>query len=174
MKLAGVRVLDLSQFLPGPHLTMTMADHGADVIMVEPKNGVGEPVRAMGTRAADGTTVWFRNIARGKRSVALDLKDKADRAVFLDLAAEADVIVEAFRPGVAARLGIGLRGGCGAQSAHRLLRDQRLRAGGALGAEAQPRSRCAGAGRHAGPVARARRRQAQHAKPRRRRQWPRR
>lgn len=107
MKLAGVRVLDLSQFLPGPHLTMTMADHGADVILVEPKNGVGEPVRAMGTRAADGTTVWFRNIARGKRSVALDLKDKADRAVFLDLAAGADVIVEAFRPGVAARLGIG-------------------------------------------------------------------
>ena len=46
MKLTGVRVLDLSQFLPGPHLTMTLADHGADVIMVEPKNGVGEPVRA--------------------------------------------------------------------------------------------------------------------------------
>ena len=107
MKLAGIRVLDLSQFLPGPHLTMTMADHGADVIMVEPKNGVGEPVRAMGTRAADGTTVWFRNIARGKRSVALDLKNPTDRDVFLKLADEADVIVEAFRPGVVQRLGIG-------------------------------------------------------------------
>ena len=107
MKLAGVRVLDLSQFLPGPHLTMTMADHGADVIMIEPKNEIGEPVRAMGTRAPDGTTVWFRNIARGKRSLVLDLKNKHDLDTFLGLADEADVIVEAFRPGVAARLGIG-------------------------------------------------------------------
>ncbi|MEI9994870.1 MAG: CoA transferase [Rhizomicrobium sp.] len=107
MKLEGVKVLDLSQFLPGPHLTMTMADHGADVIMVEPKNGTGEPVRAMGTRAADGTAVWFRNIARGKRSLALDLKDKDDVAAFFALADEADVIVEAFRPGVVQRLGIG-------------------------------------------------------------------
>jgi crotonobetainyl-CoA:carnitine CoA-transferase CaiB-like acyl-CoA transferase len=107
MKLSGIRVLDLSQFLPGPHLTLTMADHGADVIMVEPKNGVGEPVRAMGTRAPDGTAVWFRNIARGKRSLALDLKNKDDLEVFLKLADAADVIVEAFRPGVVARLGIG-------------------------------------------------------------------
>ncbi|HJW40647.1 MAG TPA: CoA transferase [Rhizomicrobium sp.] len=107
MKLAGIRVLDLSQFLPGPHLTMTMADHGADVIMVEPKNGTGEPVRAMGTRAPDGTAVWFRNIARGKRSIVLDLKDKRDLDTFLSLADGADVIVEAFRPGVAGRLGIG-------------------------------------------------------------------
>ncbi|HVZ70174.1 MAG TPA: CoA transferase [Rhizomicrobium sp.] len=106
MKLEGIRVLDLSQFLPGPHLTMTMADHGADVIMVEPRNGVGEPVRKMGARMADGTSVWFRNIARGKRSIALDLKDPAGKRKFLDLANEADVIVEAFRPGVVKRLGI--------------------------------------------------------------------
>jgi crotonobetainyl-CoA:carnitine CoA-transferase CaiB-like acyl-CoA transferase len=106
MKLDGIRVLDLSQYLPGPHLTMTMADHGADVILVEPKNGVGEPVRAMGTRAADGMAVWFRNIARGKRAIALDLKDKGDLEVFLELADAADVIVEAFRPGVVKRLGI--------------------------------------------------------------------
>ncbi len=107
MKLENLRVLDLSQFLPGPHLTMTMADHGADVILVEPRNGTGEPVRAMGTRAADGTAVWFRNIARGKRSLALDLKDKDGREAFLTLAEGADVIVEAFRPGVVKRLGIG-------------------------------------------------------------------
>lgn len=106
MKLDGIKVLDLSQFLPGPHLTMTMADHGASVIMVEPKNGVGEPVRAMGARTADGVTVWFRNIARGKHSIALDLKDAGDKATFLKLAADADVIVEAFRPGVVKRLGI--------------------------------------------------------------------
>jgi crotonobetainyl-CoA:carnitine CoA-transferase CaiB-like acyl-CoA transferase len=107
MKLAGIRVLDLSQFLPGPHLTMTMADHGADVIMVEPKNGVGEPTRRMGTLAKDGQHVWFRNIARGKRSIALDLKNREGLEIFLKLADEADVIVEAFRPGVVKRLGIG-------------------------------------------------------------------
>ncbi len=106
MKLEGVRVLDLSQFLPGPHLTMTMADHGADVIMIEPMNGVGEPSRGLGLRTKDAVSVWFRNIARGKRSLALDLKDEKDRTTFLSLADEADVMVEAFRPGVAARLGV--------------------------------------------------------------------
>ena len=48
MKLEGVKVLDLSAFLPGPHMTMMMADHGADVIMVEPANGTGEPTRVLG------------------------------------------------------------------------------------------------------------------------------
>ncbi|MGZ6009040.1 MAG: CoA transferase, partial [Rhizomicrobium sp.] len=100
MKLTGIRVLDLSQFLPGPHLTMTMADHGADVLMVEPKNGVGEPVRAMGTKARDGTAVWFRNIARGKRSIVLDLKRDEDREVARRLVAGADIVIENFRPGV--------------------------------------------------------------------------
>jgi crotonobetainyl-CoA:carnitine CoA-transferase CaiB-like acyl-CoA transferase len=84
-----------------------MADHGADVIMVEPKNGVGEPTRRMGTVAKDGERVWFRNIARGKRAIALDLKNRDDLATFLSLADDADVIVEAFRPGVVKRLGIG-------------------------------------------------------------------
>ena len=106
MKLSGIRVLDLSQYLPGPHLTMTMADHGADVIMIEPANSTGEPTRRMGTRAKDGTSVWFRNIARGKRAIALDLKDAAQKDIFLELADNADVIVEAFRPGAAKRLGI--------------------------------------------------------------------
>ncbi|MDX2236832.1 MAG: CoA transferase [Hyphomonadaceae bacterium] len=106
MKLEGLKVLDLSAFLPGPHMTMMMADHGADVIMVEPANGVGEPTRAIGYRTADGVSVWFRNIARGKRSLKINLKDPEAHALFLQLAAEADVIVEAFRPGVVKRLGI--------------------------------------------------------------------
>ncbi|AUN31183.1 CaiB/BaiF CoA transferase family protein [Niveispirillum cyanobacteriorum] len=106
MKLKGIKVLDLSAFLPGPHMTMMMADHGADVIMVEPANGTGEPTREIGQKTADGVTVWFRNIARGKRSVALSLKDPADHALFMELAAEADVVVEAFRPGVVKRLGV--------------------------------------------------------------------
>jgi crotonobetainyl-CoA:carnitine CoA-transferase CaiB-like acyl-CoA transferase len=106
MKLSGLKVLDLSAFLPGPHMTMMMADHGADVVMVEPANGIGEPTRAIGYKTDDGVSVWFRNIARGKRSLKINLKDNEARAVFLKLAEEADVIVEAFRPGVVARLGV--------------------------------------------------------------------
>ena len=104
MKLDGVRVLDLSQFLPGPHLTMLMADHGADVIKVEPFPD-GDPVRRIGSRQ-DGQAVYFRNLNRGKRSLRLNLKQARGREALLRLAAMADVMVETFRPGVAARLGI--------------------------------------------------------------------
>ncbi|MEO8778915.1 MAG: CoA transferase [Rhodanobacter sp.] len=103
MKLEGVRVLELSLFLPGPHLTMTMADHGADVIKVEPPSG--EPVREVGLKQA-GVSTWFRNTHRGKRCIVLDLKSEAGKAAFDKLVAWADVVVEAFRPGVAGRLGI--------------------------------------------------------------------
>lgn len=106
MKLEGVKVLDLSAFLPGPHLSMMMADHGADVVMVEPNNGLGEPTRNIGWKTDDGVSVWFRNIARGKRSLAVNLKDEDGRALVQTLAAEADVVIEAFRPGVAKRLGV--------------------------------------------------------------------
>ena len=105
MKLEGIRVLDLSMFLPGPHLSMMMADHGADVIKVEPP--AGEPVRNVGYRTADGVSVWFRNTHRGKRSIALDLKTDAGREALLKLAESADVFIEAFRPGVIDRLGVG-------------------------------------------------------------------
>lgn len=103
MKLDGVRVIDLSQFLPGPHLTMMMADHGAEVIKIEPPSG--EPVRQIGWRAG-GESVWFRNTHRGKKSVMLDLKRAGDREALLKLAESADVMVEAFRPGVVTRLGV--------------------------------------------------------------------
>lgn len=103
MKLEGVRVLDLSLFLPGPHLTMMMADHGADVIKVEPPGG--EPVREVGLKQA-GFSTWFRNTHRGKRCIQLDLKSEAGSAAFRALVARADVVLEAFRPGVASRLGI--------------------------------------------------------------------
>jgi len=106
MKLEGLKVLDLSAFLPGPHMTMMMADHGADVIMVEPANGIGEPTRIIGETTEDGVSVWFRNIARGKRSLKLNLKDAEGLDLFLRLAETADVIVEAFRPGVVKRLGV--------------------------------------------------------------------
>lgn len=103
MKLEGVRVLDLSLFLPGPHLTMMMADHGADVVKVEPPGG--EPVREVGLKQA-GVSTWFRNTHRGKRCICLDLKSAEGQAAFRRLVAWADVVVEAFRPGVAKRLDI--------------------------------------------------------------------
>jgi crotonobetainyl-CoA:carnitine CoA-transferase CaiB-like acyl-CoA transferase len=103
MKLEGIRVVDLSLFLPGPHLSMMMADHGADVIKVEPP-GEGDPGRHIGL-VQDGHSVFFRNANRGKRSVCLNLKDPAAREVLLKLVDTADVFIEAFRPGVAKRLG---------------------------------------------------------------------
>ena len=105
MKLAGVKVIELSLFLPGPHLTMMMADHGADVIKVEPYEG-GEPVRHIGPQE-DGETVYFRNTHRGKRSLRLNLKHAEGREILMRLAERADVLVESFRPGVVDRLGVG-------------------------------------------------------------------
>jgi crotonobetainyl-CoA:carnitine CoA-transferase CaiB-like acyl-CoA transferase len=104
MKLSGIRVIDLSLFLPGPHLTMLMADHGAEVIKLEPP-GEGEPVRHVGASQA-GHTVWFRNTHRGKKSISLDLKDAAQKEALLQLIDTADVVVEGFRPGTVECLGI--------------------------------------------------------------------
>jgi crotonobetainyl-CoA:carnitine CoA-transferase CaiB-like acyl-CoA transferase len=104
MKLEGLRVLDLSSFLPGPYLTLALADHGAEVIKIE-QPGEGDPARHIAPMDGDHS-VLFRNVNRGKKSIALNLKDAADHAAFLRLADGADVIVESSRPGVAARLGI--------------------------------------------------------------------
>jgi crotonobetainyl-CoA:carnitine CoA-transferase CaiB-like acyl-CoA transferase len=103
MKLEGYTVVDLSMFLPGPHLSMMMADHGATVYRIEPPDG--EPTRTIGL-AMDGHSVWFRNTHRGKKSVALNLKNPAHLQALLHLVDRADVFIEAFRPGVAARLGL--------------------------------------------------------------------
>ncbi|AQQ67889.1 CoA transferase [Microbulbifer agarilyticus] len=103
MKLQGIRVVDLSLFLPGPHLTMMMADHGAEVIKVEPLSG--EPTRNIGLRK-NGESVWFRNTHRGKKSLCLNLKDPEQKAQLLALIDSADVFVEGFRPGAMARLGL--------------------------------------------------------------------
>ncbi|MBV1904641.1 MAG: CoA transferase, partial [Pseudomonadales bacterium] len=105
MKLEGIRVLDLSLFLPGPLLTQMMADHGAEVIKLEPVNG-GEPNREIGQKR-DGVSVYFANTHRGKKSVQLNLKTDEGREMALRLAEKSDVVIEAFRPGVADRLGMG-------------------------------------------------------------------
>ena len=104
MKLDGIRVFDLSLFLPGPLLTQMMADHGADVIKLEPI-GEGEPNRDIGLKR-DGVSVFFANTHRGKRSVQLNLKSAEGREAALRIAESSDVMIEAFRPGVVQRLGV--------------------------------------------------------------------
>ena len=103
-KLSGIRVVDLSQFLPGPMLTVMMADQGAEVIKVEP--AAGDPARAQAP-FENGHSVWFANLNRGKQSRVIDLKSEAGKAELRDLIRTADVFVEGFRPGVMARLGFG-------------------------------------------------------------------
>jgi crotonobetainyl-CoA:carnitine CoA-transferase CaiB-like acyl-CoA transferase len=104
LKLEGVRVVDLTAFLPGPFLTQALVDHGAEVIKIESPQG--DPSRHIGL--ADGpSTVYFRCLNRGEKSVVLNLKQPRDCEALLALCDAADVFVEGFRPGVAARLGLG-------------------------------------------------------------------
>jgi crotonobetainyl-CoA:carnitine CoA-transferase CaiB-like acyl-CoA transferase len=103
--LDGIRVLDLSRLLPGPFLTMILADIGADVVKVEDPR-VGDYLRAF-PPGKGGMSGRFLAVNRGKRSLALDLKSPAGRDAFLRMAAQADVVVESFRPGVMDRLGVG-------------------------------------------------------------------
>ena len=102
--LSGIKVFDATQGVAGPHATMLLAQHGADVIKVEPLDG--DWGRSLGKMYGDlcAHAVTFN---RGKRSIALDLKSEDGRAVAQKLAAEADIVVESFRPGVMARFGLG-------------------------------------------------------------------
>jgi crotonobetainyl-CoA:carnitine CoA-transferase CaiB-like acyl-CoA transferase len=101
-KLSGIQVIDLSVFLPGPMMTLMMADQGAEIIKIE--SAGGDPARDQGPYEAN-QSVWFRNLNRGKKSVALDLKSVEGKNKLWSLIADADVFVEGFRPGVMARLG---------------------------------------------------------------------
>ncbi len=103
--LHGVRVLDLSRLLPGPFLTMVLADLGADVVKVEEPR-MGDYMRDFPPRG-NGMSGRYLTVNRNKRSVTVDLKDDRERERFLRMAARADVVVESFRPGVMDRLGVG-------------------------------------------------------------------
>ncbi len=103
--LAGFRIFDLSSVIAGPLATMILADQGADVIKVENPNG-GDFSRELAIRRG-GFSATFLNNNRNKRSVALDLKTPDGLAALLQLLADADVIVQNFRPGVAERMGLG-------------------------------------------------------------------
>ncbi|MEY3269455.1 MAG: hypothetical protein RL480_2215 [Pseudomonadota bacterium] len=98
-------IIDLSRVLAGPYATMILSDLGARVIKVE-RPGTGDDSRQIGPFLGD-QSAYFASINRGKQSIALDLKDTGDRAIFEALVARADVLVENYRPGVMARLGLG-------------------------------------------------------------------
>jgi len=101
--LRGLRILDLTQFLAGPFCTQILADLGADIIKIEPQ--AGDPTRLLPPYFHKGESAYFLAINRTKRSVVLDLSIEPGRDVFYDLVKKADVVIEAFRPGVAKKLG---------------------------------------------------------------------
>ena len=103
--LRGLRVLDFTTLLPGPLATLLLVDAGATVLKIEPPGG--DPVRHQGPFDVHGASVAFQLLNRGKQLRTLDLKSPAGRANALRLAGDADVLVEQFRPGVMARLGLG-------------------------------------------------------------------
>lgn len=101
----GVRVIELANALAAPGATAIMADQGADVIKIEPP-GMGDVLRHMGA-SRRGVSYLFQHYNRGKRSLALNLKHPEGLAIVQRLAADADVVLHNFRPGVAERLGVG-------------------------------------------------------------------
>jgi crotonobetainyl-CoA:carnitine CoA-transferase CaiB-like acyl-CoA transferase len=103
--LEGVRVIDLSQYIPGPFATRQLSDLGADVVKVEPPGG--DPMRQFMHQSDPGgqASPIYRHLNRGKRIVTLDLKSGNGKRVFTRLVAGADILLESFRPGVLARLG---------------------------------------------------------------------
>ncbi|GIV98070.1 MAG: CoA transferase [Herpetosiphonaceae bacterium] len=105
--LDGTRILDLSRLLPGPYATLLLACLGAEVVKIEAP-GEGDYLRGLPPLDADGMNPVFSALNRGKRSVALNLRTPDGRAALMRLAKQADVLVESFRPGVLARLGIDL------------------------------------------------------------------
>ena len=103
--LAGLKVVELGQLIAGPFAAKTLADFGADIIKIEPP-GAGDPLRQW-RLIKDGTSVWWQVQSRNKRSVALDLRDPQAQDIVRLLAADADVLIENFRPGAMEGWGLG-------------------------------------------------------------------
>jgi formyl-CoA transferase len=103
--LKGLKVLELGQLIAGPFAGKTLAEFGADVIKVEPP-GIGDPLRTW-RMLRDGTSVWWEVQSRNKRSVCLDLRTTDGQAAVRALAAEADVLIENFKPGTMEGWGLG-------------------------------------------------------------------
>lgn len=108
--LEGIRVLDFTDFLAGPYVTMYFADMGADVIKVENLRSGGNFVRnARPLEQESGRSMYFGNLNRNKRGVAVDLKTDEGKALFRELVKSADILIENNRPGVMERLGFGYK-----------------------------------------------------------------
>ena len=105
MPLSGIRILDVSQALSGPVATRILADLGAEIIKIEPPD-VGESSRRMGTSYMNGESLYFMICNRNKKGVVLNLQTEEGRHVFYHLAQVSDVVLDNFRPGVMARLGV--------------------------------------------------------------------
>ena len=103
--LEGIRVLDLTRALAGPFCTLMLGDQGADVIKIE-MPGSGDDTRHWGPPFIEGESAYFLSINRNKRSLTLNFKEQKAREIFLQLAGDADVIVENFTPGVMSRFGL--------------------------------------------------------------------
>ena len=103
--LSDLRVVEMGQLLAGPFCGQLLADFGADVIKIEPP-GQGDPMREWGREKAGGRSLWWPVVARGKRSVTLNLREPAGQEIARRLIAEADVLVENFRPGTLEKWGL--------------------------------------------------------------------
>ncbi|TQV80423.1 CaiB/BaiF CoA transferase family protein [Denitrobaculum tricleocarpae] len=101
--LAGVRVLDMGQFLPGPYCAQILSDMGADVVKLEPPGG--DPMREFGPLGIDGLSLFYKGINAGKKVISLDLKSPDGKTAFTALIKRTDVLIESFRPGALERLG---------------------------------------------------------------------
>ena len=102
--LSGLRVLEIGHFVAAPFCTRLLADLGADVIKIEPP--AGDPVRQWG-KQVNGVAPWWSLHARNKRCITLNLKNKKAIDIVLRLVAECDALVENFRPGQLAKMGLG-------------------------------------------------------------------
>lgn len=103
--LSGIRVVELGSLIAAPFAARMLAEFGADVIKIEPP-GSGDPLRTW-RRLHQGTSLWWYLQSRNKKSIAIDLKSPDGRAVALRLAAQADVVIENFKPGSLEKLGLG-------------------------------------------------------------------
>jgi len=104
--LTDLRVIEMGQLLAGPFCGQLLADFGAEVIKLE-QPGVGDPMREWGREKADGQSLWWPVVARNKKSVSLNLREKPAQDIVRELVANSDILVENFRPGTLERWGLG-------------------------------------------------------------------
>jgi len=104
LNLVKARVIDLTQWLPGPFAAQILSDLGADVVKVEPPGG--DPMKTLGPKDSDGVSAWYKSYNKGKTIVTANLKDSQDSLKIQQLIKKADVILESFRPGTLDKLGL--------------------------------------------------------------------